>query len=277
MNSHNKSWHSALNDCQNHGIAHVLATVVKVSGSAPRDLQTKMVITADKSYDTLGGGGLEFDVIATARELLNKNIACNNSFGNKHQHTSVITKHYPLGAKLGQCCGGSVTVMFECFNLSPPLSLLIFGAGHVANALIKILSELDCQVTWIDNREGIFDKNTVKNIPPHIRTFITDDPTEFIKAYPTPQYVLVMTHDHDLDFKIVKKTIEISTPSFAFIGCIASKTKANRFKQKLDQRGFTEDALSLLHMPIGLPIGGKQPMSVAVSVVAQVLQKFNQS
>ena len=71
---------------------------------------------------------------------------------------TVYTKHYPLGAKLAQCCGGSVTVMFECFNVTPPMSILVFGAGHVAAALMTILAELPCQVDWVDSRPEMFER-----------------------------------------------------------------------------------------------------------------------
>ncbi|MCC3307768.1 xanthine dehydrogenase accessory protein XdhC [Psychrobacter sanguinis] len=293
MEGKNKKWYTALNELQAQGLPFVLATIVKTSGSAPRDIQAKMVITETASYDTIGGGGLEYDVISSARDLLHQTLPSTTKTGSNEQHTSVFTKHYPLGAKLGQCCGGSVTVMFECFNLSPPLSVLVFGAGHVANALIGMLSQLNCQVKWIDNREDIFDSETISALESHIITQVSDDPTEFIRPYNTPHYVLVMTHDHGLDFEIVKKALEVnckfnnlnvpstnddvSNKPFPFIGCIASKTKTDRFQNRLIQRGFEQSDLIDLHMPIGLPIGGKEPTAVAISIMAQVLQDFNSS
>lgn len=300
-------WYDALKECQQLRLPHVLISIVKVSGSAPRDLSTKMVITETDSYDTIGGGGLEFEVIKTARALMTNianlhnqasidinskdtSNADNQPEPNSH-HKSILTKHYPLGAKLGQCCGGSVTVMFETFNLSPPLSLLLFGAGHVAHAMVSILSQMTCQVDWIDNRPEIFDKNTtinntnsvIKNLPAHIKTHISDDPTEFIRPYSIPRYLLVMTHDHLLDFKLIKKAIEVNKSHDSFnkplpyIGCIGSNTKAKRFQHRLMQRGFSEMDITQLHMPIGLNIGGKEPMAVAVSIMAQVLQLFHKS
>ena len=168
-------WYEGLARYQQQGIAHVLATVVAVNGSAPRALQAKMIVTQDGIVDTLGGGGLEHDVIATARQLLNGEIAATISKEVKPKvsevnetsaptpskavrRDAVYTKHYPLGAKLAQCCGGSVTVMFECFNVTPPMSVLVFGAGHVASALMTILAELPCQVDWVDSRPEMFER-----------------------------------------------------------------------------------------------------------------------
>ncbi|HSP84733.1 MAG TPA: XdhC family protein, partial [Psychrobacter sp.] len=67
-------WYDGLAQYQQQGIAHVLATVVAVNGSAPRELQSKMIVTLDACCDTLGGGSLEHDVTITARQLLNGEI-----------------------------------------------------------------------------------------------------------------------------------------------------------------------------------------------------------
>ena len=75
--------------------------------------------------------------------------------------------------------------------------------------------------------------------------------------------------DNDLDNDYSK----ISVP---YIGCIASATKAERFKSRLLQRGYDEQIVDQLTMPIGLPIGGKEPMAVAVSITAQILQRYQQ-
>ena len=299
-------WYEALTLCQQQGRAHVLATIVAVNGSAPRELQAKMVITEDACSDTLGGGGLEFDVIAYARQLINgefpsaepeddkttdTQIAKSGKSGKPKvgRRSAVLTKHYPLGAKLGQCCGGSVTVMFECFYQTPVLSLLVFGAGHVAQAMMTICAQLSCQVDWVDSRADIFAQSSTK-LPAHIRSHVSDDPTEFIATHAQGRYVIIMTHDHALDFELVRHALDFGNndantdvntdfKKFAipYIGCIGSKTKAARFQARLRQRGYDEQTINRLIMPIGLDIGGKQPMAVAVSIMAQVLAVYNQS
>ena len=311
-------WYEGLARYQQRGVAHVLATVVAVNGSAPRALQAKMIVTQDGIVDTLGGGGLEHDVINTARQLLNGEIAATVSKEVKPKvaetdgestlipskavrRDAVYTKHYPLGAKLAQCCGGSVTVMFECFNVTPPMSVLVFGAGHVASALMTILAELPCQVDWVDSRPEMFkrylvdesntNQSTLYNLPAHIRPHIDDEPVDFVRPFVEQggqRFILVMTHDHSVDFELVRaaldtisdmsasrdKCSDISTP---YVGCISSATKAKRFKGRLMQRGYSEQLVNQLVMPIGLQIGGKEPMAVAISIVAQLLQKYHQA
>ena len=310
-------WYDGLAQYQQQGVAHVLATVVAVNGSAPRALQAKMVITKDNYCDTLGGGGLENDVMITARQLLNGEIEAtlSKSLSSKTEkeavrRDAVFTKHYPLGAKLAQCCGGSVTVMFECFNVTPPLSILVFGAGHVAAALMTILSELPCQVDWVDSRAERFapyllnpsevdlisqpqfsetsddgvNRTLFYRLPAHIRPYITDEPIDCIRpflsvlnGYSGRRFVLIMTHDHSLDFDLVRATVDmgLENDSMPYIGCISSKTKAKRFKDRLLQRGYNKQVVDNLTMPIGLPIGGKEPMAVAVSIAAQILQQYH--
>ena len=311
-------WYEGLAQYQQQGVAHVLATVVAVNGSAPRALQAKMLVTLDGICDTLGGGGLEHDVTLTARQLLSGELEAGlvaNSEKNSSEKAdlnassekakavrreSVYTKHYPLGAKLAQCCGGSVTVMFECFNLTPPLSILVFGAGHVAAALMTILAELPCQVDWVDSRAEMFKRYQLENndckdnqssysLPAHIRAHIDDDPIDFVRPFIEQQgqrFILVMTHDHSLDYDLVRATLDSYVALNAdntgqdqiimpYIGCISSATKAKRFTDRLLQRGYDQRLVDQITMPIGLELGGKEPMAVAVSIAAQILQQYH--
>lgn len=317
-------WYDGLAQYQHQGIAHVLATVVAVNGSAPRELQSKMIVTLDDRCDTLGGGSLEHDVTITARQLLNGEIDANEPRGFKPlkegksekaqavRRDAVYTKHYPLGATLAQCCGGSVTVMFECFNVIPPMSLLVFGGGHVAAALMTVLAELPCQIDWVDSRPEMFeryltdesvatDQKIAYNLPAHIRPHIEEDPVDFIQPFVaksiksasinasmkkgTQYYILVMTHDHSLDFDLVRATLDAyvkigfddssTLASLPYLGCISSATKAKRFRDRLLQRDYNEQTVDNLTMPIGLALGGKEPMAVAVSIAAQILQQYH--
>ena len=313
-------WYNGLAQYQQQGIAHVLATVVAVNGSAPRELQSKMIVMLDACCDTLGGGSLEHDVTITARQLLNGEINATDARStqplkegkSKKAHVvrrdAVYTKHYPLGATLAQCCGGSVTVMFECFNVTPPMSLLVFGAGHVAAALMTILAELPCQVDWVDSRAEMFERYLTHNpdtvegqvtyqLPTHIRPHIDEDPVDFIQPFVaksiesalmnastkkgTQYFILVMTHDHSLDFDLVRAALDtygktgIDSSSLPYLGCISSATKAKRFRDRLLQRDYSEQIVDKLTMPIGLNTGGKEPMAVAISIAAQVMQLYH--
>jgi xanthine dehydrogenase accessory factor len=93
-------WIDTLIDLRCRGNVAVLVTVASVKGSAPRAAGTKMVVTADEVHGTIGGGHLEFTAIDIARKQLDDG-------------ESPQLQRFPLGASLGQCCGGVVNLLFE--------------------------------------------------------------------------------------------------------------------------------------------------------------------
>jgi xanthine dehydrogenase accessory factor len=89
--------------------ACVLVSVVHTRGSCPRDAGTRMVIALDICHGTIGGGHLEYQAIVTARELL------------LHAKHDFRIERFPLGARVGQCCGGVVHLSFEYIPVQSPL------------------------------------------------------------------------------------------------------------------------------------------------------------
>ena len=81
--------------------AAVLVTVTFVKGSAPRGPGTAMIVFEDSLVSTIGGGRLEFEAIDKARKIM------------EHRTDESLRERYPLGDRLGQCCGGSVELLFE--------------------------------------------------------------------------------------------------------------------------------------------------------------------
>ena len=130
----------------------VVVTVLETRGSAPRDRQSKMVVTGDASHDTIGGGNLEFRAIEHARGLLSR-----GQPGNERQV-------YTLGEDLSQCCGGRAELLYECFPACDFL-VALFGAGHVGRALVRILAGLPCRVTWFDSREDVLSASMAESGP----------------------------------------------------------------------------------------------------------------
>jgi xanthine dehydrogenase accessory factor len=252
-------WFEAVQHCEQSGEAYVIATVLGAAGSIPRDQGSKMVITANHEFDTLGGGHLEFKVMEKARDLIADNEAGNT------------IEHFPLGASLGQCCGGSVTVLFESF-IQQGMHLTVFGAGHVAKSLIKILGDLPGQVNWVDNRDNMFPE--ADDIPTNVTTHLMEYPTDIIKTLPVNSQILVLTHNHQLDYELVETALKRG--DLSFIGCIGSETKAQRFQMRLQHKGFTEEQIEQMICPVGeLDIPGKLPMQVAVSMAAQLIKHLD--
>lgn len=253
-----KTWFDALHQCQQQGKSYVLVTLLATAGSTPRNGGTKMLVCDDSTFDTIGGGHLEFVVIKQARDLLLDNTA-----------TQKI-EHYPLSSKLGQCCGGATNVLFEVFTLHTQ-HIGIYGAGHVSKALVPILSQLPLQISWIDNRQDVLDEIATHTLPSNVQLAFSDVPADTIDTLPNGSWAMVMTHNHQLDFDIVEAALR--RDDMHFVGMIGSETKARRFKTRLAHRNYQQATIQRLVSPVGiLDIPGKRPIEVAVSMAAQLIQ-----
>jgi xanthine dehydrogenase accessory factor len=247
-------WLEALAAAERDHQAAVLVTVLEARGSTPREAGAKMVVSADGLFGTIGGGNLEYRCEAAARTLLAEGAEGPSRLD------------FPLGPELGQCCGGHVTVLFEVLR-PPHLHIALFGAGHVGKALVKLLADLPCRISWIDSRPEALPANLPRNVTP-IRTA---DPARTVGALASGVLVMVMTHDHKLDFDIVSAALQ--RPDFHAVGVIGSETKRVRFAGRLARAGIARSAIDRLVCPIGLAdIEGKEPAVVALSVAAQILQ-----
>jgi xanthine dehydrogenase accessory factor len=258
------NWNSAAYQLSKQGQAYVLVTLVGVSGSTPRNSGTKMVISKNELYDTIGGGHLEHKAVKQAQKML----AAALVEGNDSQHL----EHFQLAANLGQCCGGNASVLFECFA-AVGVNIMLFGAGHVGKALIPILAQLPCQVTWVDSRDEQFPGNT--DAYHNVHKVVSDAPELEVANMPQNSYYIVMTHNHQMDFDITQAILKRA--DFNYLGLIASNTKWRRFQQRYKHRDIDQTQVARMNCPIGLSqVSGKLPIEVAVSVSAEII-KFYQS
>ncbi len=249
-------WLQALAELERDGEPAVLVTVVTARGSTPREAGCKMVVTAGAQYDTIGGGNLEFTCAAAARDLL--------------QAQYPVLRDFPLGPGLGQCCGGHVSVLFE--PLRPAAShVALFGAGHVGRALVDVLRPLPMRISLFDTRAGALADALATNAQAHIQARHVEHPAREIATLPAGTLVLVMTHDHQIDFDIIAAALPRT--DFAAVGLIGSATKRARFTARLRRLGMAPEAIARLICPIGIPgAGGKLPAEIAISVAAQILR-----
>ncbi len=253
------NWIQAISTLTNQAQGYVLVTVLDTKGSSPRDTGTKMVVSADESFDTIGGGALEYQSIKMAREFLQENITA--------QHK----KTFNLGKDLKQCCGGVVRVFFEVFP-SSNFNIVIFGAGHIGKSLIKILEDIDCQVKWFDSRQELFPERSDKDSPsPNIQKKIMTQPELAVESCQTNSYFLVMTHDHALDQQLCESII--SRGDSLYCGLIGSTTKGLKFRQRLLKKNYKQQEIDILTCPAGLSsLKSKKPMEIAVSIILELLK-----
>ena len=242
----------------------VVVELRSVQGSVPREAGTRMLVAQDEVIGTIGGGHLEWMAMHTARELL---------AGRTPWPAPV---RVALGPSLGQCCGGAVDLAYEPLTedalrrwpVTPPAShLVLYGAGHVAQALIQILRGVDVSVDWVDSRDGAH--GSWPDFP-GLRCVVTDDPAYEAHHAPAGAHHLVMTHSHAQDFDIVLALLRRADTGM--VGLIGSKTKRMQFEHRLLARGLSEGRVAQLVCPVGVAgVHSKAPAAVAVAVAAQLL------
>ncbi|MBD1557123.1 xanthine dehydrogenase accessory protein XdhC [Vibrio sp. S9_S30] len=237
----------------------VMVTVLNERGSVPRGAGTKMLITADRLIATIGGGHLEHIATQVSRAML------------EEKATEVKVDTFNLGARLGQCCGGMATLCFEPIG-TRQRHLYLFGAGHVAKALVHVIATLDFDITWIDQREHEFPAH----LPENIKQLVSDDPVGEVTFAHENSYFLVMTHNHQLDFDLTRAILDRGDSTY--FGVIGSSTKRKKFDMRLRQRGYSDQQLAKMTSPIGIRhVPGKRPEEIAVSVAGELIAHYQQA
>lgn len=150
---------------------------------------------------------------------------------------------------------------------APRAHVMLFGAGHVGAAIVRLLADLPCRVTWVDEREDMFPAA----LPPNVVAEATDVPEILARLAPPGTSFLVMTHNHALDQRLSEAILKRPANQDWF-GLIGSDTKRKQFEHRLRERGIARARLDDMVCPIGVPgIKGKEPAVIAVAVVAQLL------
>ncbi|MBX7102144.1 MAG: xanthine dehydrogenase accessory protein XdhC [Myxococcaceae bacterium] len=234
------------------GRPFVLATVVDSQGSTPQKPGAKLVVLEGGTiHGTVGGGAIEKQIIDAAVALL----------ADPEAQTRFVETH--LTHELGMCCGGKMRVFLE--KHAAAARLLVFGAGHVSQALAKLAAEVGFDVEVVDERP---EWAAPERFP---RARLTRRPPEQLAREQQggpDRYYCITTHDHPLDQACLEALIR--TPS-AYLGVIGSRRKAEKFRARLKAQGFTEAELERVRCPMGVAIHALTPGEIAVSIVAELI------
>src|SRR5258708_37070959 len=116
--------------------------------------------------------------------------------------------------------GGGVVTLYSEAHTSRRWNIAVFGAGHVANALITLLVHFDCAITCGDPRPEWLDK-----LPPSpkLTKIRTDDMPSIVPTLPNDAYVVLMTMGHTTDTPILIALLP--TPTLPYVGAIGSYAK----------------------------------------------------
>jgi xanthine dehydrogenase accessory factor len=261
-------WMSAMARLREQRVPAVLVTVAAVRGHAPREAGAKMLVSAQDCWGSIGGGNLEQSAVLAARELL--------AAGGREPETRTwgLTERAPAQHGL-QCCGGEVTVLFE--PVHPVPAVAIFGMGHVGCELARILARHDIELHLVDSRARHVEPERLATLTvdaeARVHTHHAVVPELVLGELPAGCHVLLMTHDHAEDIALCDAALRCG--HLGSIGLIGSSVKWRRFAKRLAEEGHDEAALARITTPIGLPeITGKEPATIAVSVAADLLLRF---
>lgn len=239
----------------------ILVTITDKKGSIPSDIGSKIIVTeAGLDTGTIGGGSLEHKAIEYAVNLL------------KTADSSPVSHklNWNLQKEFNMVCSGEIELFFDVATFDK-WKITVFGAGHVAQALINILITLDCSITCIDSRQEWLDKlpDSYK-----INPIRSNDVVKNIQELDKNNFVLVMTHSHDNDWEVIAECLN---HNFKYIGMMGSKAKQKWLKEKILQENLPEETLNKICCPIGLSFGNNSPSEIAISITAQLLQERDKS
>lgn len=228
-----------------------LVTVTAVEGSAPRDPGTSMLVRADGEIEgTIGGGTVEELSRRAAVEAIEE--------GEPRREQWELRP----GGNTGMVCDGHMDVFINV--LEGKRRLIVAGGGHIAVPVVRIADRLGYETIVIDDREEFADPERFPEADV-IHADVRDGFDEV--AITANTAVVIATRSGTLD----RRSAERALPSDAFyVGCVASRTKADHIRSGLREDGLDEELISRLRAPVGLDLGADSPAEIALSILAEV-------
>jgi xanthine dehydrogenase accessory factor len=236
------------------GLRGALATIVHTNGSIPSYESSRMLVREDGSIaGTIGGGCVEADVWAAAKEVMDK----------ESPRKLVFHLNNEANYDNGLICGGTVEIFVE--PILPQPFVYIFGGGHVSMAVAKAAHAVGFGVGVIDDREAFANAQRF----PMAREIFTSYDQAFAKLQPNASsYLVIVTRGHKEDMRVLAWAVRTPT---RYVGMIGSKRKVLSVYKALEKEGFRTEEFERVFAPMGLDIGALSPEEIAVSIVAELV------
>jgi xanthine dehydrogenase accessory factor len=231
-----------------------LATIVHTNGSIPSYESSRMLVREDGSIaGTIGGGCVEADVWAAAKDVMSK----------ETPRKMVFQLNNEASYDNGLICGGTLEVFVE--PILPQPVAYIFGGGHISMALAKSASAAGFGIVVIDDREQFANKDRF----PMAQELFTSYEAAFERILPNASsYLVIVTRGHRDDMRVLAWAARTSA---RYIGMIGSKRKVLSVYQALEKEGYAPDEFSRVYAPTGLEIGALSPEEIAISITAELV------
>lgn len=294
----------ALAAARTAGHAVALATLFAVEGGAPRGIGAQMVFTSGGgAAGYLSGGCVEADVALHARAVLEDGGPQRLVYG----EGGPVDIALPCGSRIEllvervgpedpavgrllaladarrpalwlsdgerRACTAPDEAAPEFLPLvrrahNPPIRAVVVGGDPAALAAAKLLTETGIATTLVRPKGP-------QTPPPFaLAAYSREEPGEAIAALAPDPWTAVCVMTHDLAVEQAATTAALASRA-GYIGVLGSRRRAPERTARLKAIGFGADDLKRLHAPIGLPIGGKAPWDIAISVAAEVVQRLS--
>ena len=231
-----------------------LATIVHTDGSIPSFESSRMLVREDgSSLGTVGGGCVEADVWAAAREVMHKEAPRKLVFHLNNEAT------YDNGL----ICGGTVEVFVE--PVLPQPVVYLFGGGHVSTAVAKTANAAGFGVIVVDDREAFANAGRF----PMAQELYTSFEEAFEKLKPNGSaYLVIVTRGHKEDMRVLAWAVRTKA---RYVGMIGSRRKVLSIYKALEKEGYRPEEFDRVFAPMGLEIGALSPEEIALSIVAELV------
>ncbi|MFQ5520109.1 MAG: XdhC family protein [Candidatus Methylomirabilia bacterium] len=167
--------------------------------------------------------------------------------------------------------GLSRTLFLEgirCFveAFSPPATLVVVGAGHVAMPLVSLANVLDFRTIVVDGRPRFATRERF----PEVHRLEVGIPSELVKSIPlTPVTALVLVaHDYKYDLPVLRHAL--ASP-VGYIGMLGSSRRGTAILNLLREEGVSEELLARIRVPIGMDLGAQSAPEIALAILAEIL------
>ncbi len=222
----------------------VVATLVSVTGPVQEKIGTRLMLQQNGNFINHFSNSVAASLVEDARAVLDGKLS--------------ILKSYQLPT-------GEIEVFIEV--IQPPLSLVIFGAGHDAIPVTRFAKELGWNVTVVDTRQALATQNRFAEADTIVLSR-SENISDYV-AVSDRTVAVVMTHNYLHDLELLK----ILLPSqVCYLGILGPKSRTERLLEELRQIGTqpTKEQMHRLYAPIGLDIGADTPEEIALSIIAGI-------
>ncbi len=225
-----------------------LITVVEATGPYANALGNRALVWLDKEpVGELALGPLEKRILHDARQCL----ATRRPQLLSYQEAEAVLK------------------LFVEVQRRPP-TLIIVGAGHVAQPLAQLAQMIEFEVVVLDDRPSFANKQRF----PMADRVLAQPFRETLRAWPIDNdtYIVLVTRGHSHD---VECLLEVIDSPARYIGMIGSKRRVNAVFELLEkEKGIDPANFDRIYAPIGLDIGAENPVEIGIAIIAEIIKVY---